>query len=118
MKLKKVNASELHEMLCKGTVKFQFTKKDGTVRTAVGTLKSDLITRKPAGGENKVEGAGYTTYFDIEKDAFRCFAESKFIGIVEDYKKRKDYGFQCNYWFVRDRQGQYSKVCCSYIQFL
>ena len=84
MKLKKVNASELHEMLCKGTVKFQFTKKDGSVRTAVGTLKSDLITRKPAGGENKVEKAGYTTYFDIEKDAFRCFAESKLIGVVEE----------------------------------
>ena len=84
MKLKKVNASELHEMLCKGTVKFQFTKKDGTVRTAVGTLKSDFITRKPAGGENKVEGAGYTTYFDIEKDAFRCFAESKLLGVVEE----------------------------------
>ena len=84
MKLKKVNASELHEMLCKGTVKFQFTKKDGTVRTAVGTLKSDLITKKPTGGENKVEGAGYTTYFDLEKDAFRCFAESKLIGVVED----------------------------------
>ena len=41
MKLKKVNASELHEMLCKGKVKFQFTKKDGSVRTAVGTLITD-----------------------------------------------------------------------------
>ena len=57
MKIKKVTGTELHEMLCKGKVKFQFTKKDGSVRTAVGTLKSDLITRKPAGGENKVEGA-------------------------------------------------------------
>ena len=84
MKIKKVTGTKLHEMLCKGEVKFQFTKKDGTVRTAVGTLKSDLITRKPTGGENKVEGAGYTTYFDLEKDAFRCFAESKLIGVVED----------------------------------
>lgn len=84
MKLKKVNTSELHEMLCKGTVKFQFTKKDGSVRTAVGTLNNSLITRKPAGGENKVKDAGYTTYFDIEKDTFRCFAESKLIGVVED----------------------------------
>jgi hypothetical protein len=84
MKLKKVNASELHEMLCKGKVKFQFTKKDGSVRTAVGTLKSSMITNKPSGGQNKVKDAGYTSYFDIEKDAWRCFAESKLIGVVEE----------------------------------
>ena len=84
MKIRKVTSAELHEMLCKGSVKFQFTKNDGSVRTAVGTLKNDLITRKPAGGENKVKNAGYTTYFDIEKDAFRCFAESRLLGVVEE----------------------------------
>ena len=81
---KKVTASELHEMLCKGTVKFQFTKKDGSVRTAVGTLKSSLITNKPAGGENKVKNAGYTTYYDLDEDAFRCFAESRLLGVIEE----------------------------------
>lgn len=81
MKIKKVTGTKLHEMLCKGTVKFQFTKKDGSVRTAVGTLKSDLITRKPTGGENKVEGAGYTTYFDIEKEDWRAFADGRLIGV-------------------------------------
>ena len=81
--MKKVTIKELREMLINGTVKFQYTKKDGSVRTAVGTLKSSLITHKPAGGENKVKGAGYTTYFDLEKDAFRCFAESKLLGVVE-----------------------------------
>ena len=81
--MKKVTPAQLHDMLCKSIVKFQYTKKDGSVRTAVGTLKSSLITRKPAGGENKVKGAGYTTYFDLEKDAFRCFAESKLLGVVE-----------------------------------
>jgi len=84
MKLKKVNASELHEMLCKGKVKFQYKKNDGSVRTAVGTLKSSMITNKPNGGENKVKGAGYTTYYDIEKDWWRCFAESKLLGVVEE----------------------------------
>ena len=82
--MKKVNASELHEMLCKGKVKFQYKKNDGSVRTAMGTLKSDLITKKPAGGQNKVKGAGYVTYFDLEKDWWRCFAESKLIGVVEE----------------------------------
>lgn len=81
--MKKVTPAQLHDMLCKGTVKFLYTKKDGSVRTAVGTLKSSLITRKPQGGENKVKAAGYTTYFDLEKDAFRCFAESRLVGVVE-----------------------------------
>ena len=81
--MKKVNITELKEMLKKGQVKFQYKKNDGSIRTAVGTLKSDLITRKPSGGQNKVKGAGYVTYFDIEKDWWRCFAESKLIGVVE-----------------------------------
>ena len=81
--MKKVNITELKEMLTKGTVKFQYTKNDGSVRTAVGTLNSGLITKKPAGGQNKVKDAGYVTYFDIEKDWWRCFAESKLIGVVE-----------------------------------
>ena len=83
MKLKKVNASELHEMLCKGKVKFQFTKKDGSVRTAVGTLNNNLITKKPAGGVCHPKNAGYSPYFDVEKDGFRVYAESKLIGVVE-----------------------------------
>lgn len=80
---RKVTPIELNKMLHNGTVKFQYTKKDGTIRTAVGTLKSDLITTKSRGGENKVENAGYTVYFDVEKEAFRCFAESRLVGVVE-----------------------------------
>ena len=80
---KKINITELKEMLKKGTVKFQYRKNNGEVRTAVGTLRSDLITHKPAGGMNRTKDAGYTTYFDVEKDAFRCFAESKLLGVVE-----------------------------------
>lgn len=78
-----VTPTELREMLKSGKVKFQYTKKDGSVRTAIGTLKSSLITNKPNGGQNKVKEAGYTSYYDLEKDAFRCFAESKLVGVVE-----------------------------------
>lgn len=83
MKTLKVTVTELRDMMKKGTVKFQYTKKDGSVRTAVGTLRSDLITKKPAGGVCHPKEAGYTIYFDTEKDAFRVFAESKLIGVVE-----------------------------------
>ena len=68
----------------KGTVKFQYIKKDGSVRTAVGTLRSDLITQKPAGGECYPRRQGYTPYFDIEKGWWRVFAESKLSGVVEE----------------------------------
>ena len=82
--MKTVTPTELREMLKTGKVKFQYTKNDGSVRTAVGTLKSSLITNKPNGGENKVKDAGYVTYFDLEKDWWRCFAESKLLGVVEE----------------------------------
>ena len=71
-------------MLKNGQVKFQYKKNDGTIRTAVGTLKYSLITNKPSGGQNKVKDAGYVTYFDLEKDWWRCFAESKLLGVVEE----------------------------------
>lgn len=80
---RKVTPFELNEMLHKGKVRFQYVKKDGSIRTAVGTLKSDLITTKSKGGENNVKQAGYTVYFDVEKDAFRCFADGRLVGVVE-----------------------------------
>lgn len=83
MKTSKVTITDLRERMKKGTVKFQYIKKDGSVRTAVGTLRSDLITKKPAGGVCHPKEAGYTLYFDVEKDAFRVFAESKLLGVVE-----------------------------------
>ena len=82
--MKKVKLTELKEMLAKGTVKFQYTKKDGSVRTAMGTLKSDLITKKPAGGVCYPKQVGYTPYFDVEKGWWRVFAESKLLGVVEE----------------------------------
>lgn len=81
---KKVTITELKKMLAQGEVKFQYTKKDGSVRTAVGTLKSSLITKKPSGGVCNPREAGYTPYFDIEKGWWRVFAESKLIGVVEE----------------------------------
>ena len=84
MKTTKVTVADLREMMKKGTVKFQYIKNDGSIRTAVGTLRSDLITRKPAGGVCHPKQVGYTLYFDVEKDAFRVFAESKLLGVVEE----------------------------------
>ena len=81
--VKSITNSELRKMLKEGTVKFQFTKKDGSVRTAMGTLKSDLITQKPTGGICNPKKSGYSIYFDMEKDGWRVYDENKLIGVVE-----------------------------------
>lgn len=81
--IRKVSPQELNEMLHKGTVKFLYTKKDGSVRQATGTLVNDVVKANLHGGTSTVKDAGYTSYFDVDKQAFRCFAESKLIGVVE-----------------------------------
>lgn len=81
--VKSVTPMELREMLKNGKVTFQYKKNDGSIRTAVGTVKDDLITMKTSGGENKVKSSGYSVYFDLDKNAFRCYAESKIVGVVE-----------------------------------
>lgn len=83
-RIKKVSEKDLYKMLCEGKVKFQFEKKDGTIREAVGTLNPGMITKIPAGGANYPKMCGYTTYFDLDKNNFRCFLGSKLIGVVED----------------------------------
>lgn len=56
-----------------GKVTFYYSKADGSIRKAVGTLKN-----VPAGatlGGKKMTKPSYKTmaYFDTEKNSFRCF---------------------------------------------
>ena len=83
MNIKKVTNEELRSMMKEGKVTFQYKKNDGTIRQAVGTLNPKLFTKKPAGGICHPKNAGYSPYFDVEKDGFRVYAESKLIGVVE-----------------------------------
>lgn len=74
----------IKESLSKGVITFTYTKKSGETRTAKGTTNISIIKSDPdfggfRGGENKVANAGYTSYFDMEKKAWRCFAESALI---------------------------------------
>lgn len=58
-------------------VDFCYQKKNGEIRRAKGTLRKDMCPR--------VEGIGKPTpshlqlYFDVEKDAWRCFNKEQFI---------------------------------------
>ena len=79
--------STIKEELERGIVTFTFTKKDGTVRTAKGTRCFD---NPLAVGENYVppkctgvEKPNILSYWDLDKEAWRCFNESAYIETLE-----------------------------------
>jgi len=71
---KEFELTSFKSALHKGKVKFSYTKKDGTVREALGTLDNKIY-----GEENEPKGTGYTVpeynirYFDLEKEGWRSF---------------------------------------------
>lgn len=78
-------ALTINEALNKGVVTFSYKKNDGTIRVAKGTTKHTTLVAEAAqskGGMNKVESAGYTSYYDLDKKAWRSFAEGRLIEII------------------------------------
>lgn len=71
-----VNVAEvLREALKQGKVNFEFRKKDGTRRPAVGTLNLDDVPdadKQFKGDGQKEERDDQVTYYDCEKGAWRC----------------------------------------------
>lgn len=89
--LEEVKADEimlLQEKMLEQAVKFQFRKKSGEVRDAVGTRKRELMVL-PSGdlwepkGPQKPECPTTIGYFDLEKQMWRSFICTEFIGMVE-----------------------------------
>lgn len=58
-------------------VKFLFKKKDGTLREAIGTLKSDILPEIK--GTGRPLNFDLQIYYDIEKKSFRSFKKSNLI---------------------------------------
>ena len=82
---KTTSLDEFSDMLHKGIVEFEFIKKDGTVRSAKGTLEPSLLP--PAKPEVDSEVAtprkkndSVFVYYDLEKNAFRSFIKASFLG--------------------------------------
>lgn len=78
----------LESKMLEQAVKFQFRKKDGTIRDAVGTLKRELMKQEDGTiwepkGESKPEPATVIRFFDCVKGLWRCFTCTEFIGMVE-----------------------------------
>lgn len=62
-------------------VAFTFKKADGSIRDAVGTLKSDMLPQ--------VKGTGRPTpehlqlYYDVQKECYRCFSKIELLTIEQ-----------------------------------
>lgn len=62
-------------------VKFYFQKVDGSVREAYGTLKESLLP--PTNGtDSRKKSDTVQTYYDTEKEAWRCFKLANLIKIA------------------------------------
>ena len=79
---KTTSLEEFSKMLHEGIVDFQFTKKDGSVRNAKGTLLAEHLPAPKADSDCKPrkQNENVLVYFDMEKGSFRSFVKSSFVG--------------------------------------
>ena len=71
LKLRKAMASRI--------CRFYFQKVDGTIREAFGTLRADML---PPMGDGRKPNPTVQTYYDTEKQAWRCFKKANLIRIA------------------------------------
>jgi len=82
MRLAALNV-ELETRLAHGAVTFVFRKKDGTVRTAVGTNKHTITTNfYTFKGSDAAKCAMQIRYYDLEKAAYRSLRREMLISIA------------------------------------
>ena len=81
-KFKTTDLTEFNNMLREGIVDFVFTKKDGTVRSAKGTLLAEHLPAPKADsdGTSRKPSENVMVYFDMEKKSFRSFVKESFVG--------------------------------------
>lgn len=82
---KEIEFESFIEKMKAGVVAFCYTKKDGSIRSARGTLKPDLLPPMEPGKEKKTYDHTQN-YFDMDADegkgAWRTFIKDQFIGFV------------------------------------
>ena len=71
---------KLRKGMAKGVVKFAFSKVDGTIRQAWGTLEESRI---PAtAGSDRRRNDTVQVYYDLEKNGWRCFKKTNLLYIA------------------------------------
>lgn len=78
----------LESEMLKRAVKFQFRKKSGEVRDAVGTRNLEMMIQEDGKRyefktEGKPECPTTLGYWDLDKKAWRSFVLTSFIGLVK-----------------------------------
>lgn len=68
---------KLRREMLSGVSRFHFTKADGSTREAFGTLREDQIGEVK--GTGRKAGENIQTYWDVEKNDYRCF---KIINLI------------------------------------
>ena len=76
----------LQEKMMEQAVKFQFRKKDNSIRDANGTLRREGMVQQDGTlwepvGESKPEPDNVIRYWDLDAKSWRCFDVNRFIGI-------------------------------------
>ena len=79
---KTTDLQEFSKMLRNGIVDFEFVKKDGTIRQAKGTLEAEHLDAPKADSDAPARktNENVLVYFDMEKQSFRSFVKSSFVG--------------------------------------
>lgn len=72
---------KLHIAMKSRIVKFYFQKVDGSIREAYGTLSVALIP-PTSDGNPRQKNDTVQTYFDSEKQAWRCFKKANLINVI------------------------------------
>ena len=81
-----------NEWLLNGIIMFSFFKKDGSIREAKGTLHPLLIPadKMPKGtAVDHMPNYSTITFFDLDKQEWRSFDITRFIGFVTIYELKE-----------------------------
>ena len=82
-------STKFRNLLKKNIVKFRYKKKDGSVRTALGTLKKDMLPKYKTDKRPAYNPSRFV-YWDTERDQFRSFLRANFMDLEDPKKARKE----------------------------
>lgn len=68
---------KLHSQMQFRIVHFRFIKVDGSIREAYGTLVSSMLPATK--GTGRKANPALQTYFDTEKQAYRCYKKANLV---------------------------------------
>lgn len=82
MSYKITDTGALREILNSGVARFNFKKKDGSIRNALGTRNVDLIPREDAPTQIYDLTRKAVVFWDLELGEFRSLSEGTEVGVA------------------------------------